>query len=317
MSHFFRPPSGDRLSQQTVSLNLGGVLNLGLWGPCESAGRYLDIKIDNPSIARFDDILGSARDAVTQQFKLYGQSIGTTRVSAVASSGGVWDWIDVNVQLAPPAPPTPGEQLYKLYQAGRLQFNNPADKANFEAIYAGHRINGRRVQLSDELIEFLNSLLSDGTVNVLSLYRYKQSAHGQEMGSGLVVCRAIDIAAYQGSWINLESGMAPITVIQTIAKIIDNLPATNCQIGFPRPRRTYNTSDPTDFIPELDVFFPVPDQTTAQKCLDGRIAMSRGQLKEPARTHISAALARAEARGAKFAAMYPDGKDHCCIFTLE
>lgn len=255
---------------------------------------------------------------ITQQFKLYGRSIGTTRVSAVASSGGIWDWIDVNVQVAPPAPLTPGEQLYKQYQTGRLQFNNPADKANFEAIYAGHRINGRRVQLSDELIEFLNSLTSDGTVNVLSLYRYpKGSMHGQEMASGLVVCRAVDIAAYQGSWINLESGIAPMHLIQTIAKIIDHLPATNCQIGFPRPRRTYNTGDATDFIPELDVFFPVPDQATAQKCLDGRIGMVRGQLKEPARTHISEALARAEARGTKFVAMYPDGKDHCCIFALE
>lgn len=317
MAHFFRPPSGERVSQQTVNLNLGGVLNLGLWGPLESQGRYLDIKIDNPSIARFDDILGSPKDAVTQQFKLYGQSIGTTRVSAVTSSGGIWDWISVNVQVAPPAPPTPGELLYQHYQAGHLLFNNPGDRINFEAINAGRRINGRRVQLSAELIEFLNSLLDDGTVNVLSLYRYNQSMHGQEMASGLVVCRAIDIAAYQGSRINLESGIPPLTIIQTIARIIDHLPATNCQIGFPRPRHTYDTHDPTDFIPALDIFFPVPDQATAQQCLNGRIGRIRGQLMEPARTHISAALARAEGRGTTFVAMYPDGKDHCCIFTLE
>ncbi len=55
MAHFFRPPSGERVSQKTVNLNLGGALSLGLWGPCESTGRYLDIKIDNPSIARFGD----------------------------------------------------------------------------------------------------------------------------------------------------------------------------------------------------------------------------------------------------------------------
>ena len=39
MAHFFRPPSGERVSQKTVNLNLGGALSLGLWGPCESTGR--------------------------------------------------------------------------------------------------------------------------------------------------------------------------------------------------------------------------------------------------------------------------------------
>lgn len=295
---------------------MGGVLDLGLWGCCESPGVYLDIQVSDPSIAGFKDPLNDRRDFVTREFKLYGQALGKIRVNAVTRSGGIWDWFDVTVQVAPPPPAlTPMQQLSAHVANGRLIFNNPDDKARFEAIRDGRMVGGRTVQLSDELMQFLNDLLADGKVNVLSLYRYQQSMHGEVMPDGTVVCRAVDIAAYSGSLINLEAGFPADTIIQTVVKIIDHLPATTCQIGFPRPRRKYD-QDPTDFIPNLDVFFPVPDEDTAKLCLAGKIGRGRSQLKEPAKTHIVPALARAEARGTTFKAMYPDGKDHCCIFAL-
>jgi hypothetical protein len=315
MANFFRPPR-EQISKQNLTLSMGDVLELGLWGCCESPGVYLDIQVSDPSIACFKDPLNDRRDFVTREFKLYGQALGRIRVNAVARSGGIWDWFDVTVQVAPPPPAlTPMQQLSAYVANGRLIFNNPADKSNFEAIRDGRMIRGNTVQLSDELVEFLNDLLDDGKVNVLSLYRYHQSMHGEIMSDGTVVCRAVDIAAYGGTPLNLEAGIPALTIIQTVARIIDHLPATTCQIGFPRPRRKYD-SDSTDFLPDLDVFFPVPDEDTAKLCLSGHIGRGRGQLKEPAKTHIVPALARAEARGTTFKAMYPDGKDHCCIFAL-
>ncbi|MFZ1138261.1 MAG: hypothetical protein WB781_01200 [Candidatus Sulfotelmatobacter sp.] len=299
-----------------MDLSVGGVLALGLWGCCEKPGVYLDIQVSNPSVACFYDTLNCRRDFVTQEFKLCGQTIGKIRVNAVAGSGTIWDWFDVTVQVAPPPPAvSPFETLAGYVKSGRLTFNQVRDKSVFEAVQDGTPFEGKTVRISDELIEFLNDLAADARVNVMSMYRYNQSMHGDVMPDGTVVCRAVDIAAYGGSLINLEAGFPPETVIHTVAKIIDHLPATTCQIGFPRPRRTFN-NDSTDFIPELDVFFPVPDEATARLCLAGKIGRDRSQLKEPARTHIMAALARAESGGTKFKAMYPDGKDHCCIFAL-
>jgi len=117
MAHFFKPPDGERVSKQTVQVPLGSVVPLGLWGCCESPGVYIEIKIGDPSVARFEDILGSHRDPVSQEFKLYGQATGKTRVNAVTTSGAIWDWFDVMVNVAPPAPPTPAEQLFNHYKA--------------------------------------------------------------------------------------------------------------------------------------------------------------------------------------------------------
>jgi hypothetical protein len=317
MAHFYKPPKTEPVSKQNLNLSMGDVLELGLWGCCESPGVYLDIQVSDPSIACFKDPLNDRRDFVTREFKLYGQTLGKIRVNAVARSGGIWDWFEVTVQVAPPPPAlTPMQQLSAHVANGKLTFVKSEDKANFEAIRDGKKIGGKIVQLSDELVEFFNDLLADGKVHLLSLYRYHASMHGEVMPDGTVVCRAVDIAAYGGSPLNLEAGLPAETIIQTMVRIIDHLPATTCQIGFPRPRRTYDTSDSTDFIPNLDVFFPVPDEDTAKLCLSGHIGRGRGQLKEPAKTRIVPALARAEGRGTTFKAMYPDGKDHCCIFAL-
>jgi hypothetical protein len=90
--------------------------------------------------------------------------------------------------------------------------------------------------------------------------------------------------------------------IRVVCGLIADFPAGLFDLGFPRP-----VGGADGFDPSQDVFFPVPDQATAQQCFDGTISRGMNQLLEPAQTRVREAMGRSPAT---FGTLYPDGLNH-------
>ncbi len=95
---------------------------------------------------------------------------------------------------------------------------------------------------------------------------------------------------------------ARVEAFAVVANLIRNFGPGNYDLGFPRP-----VGGPTGSDPSQDVFFAVPDLLTASLCFQGRISRTIGQMLEPAKTEIWAAMGSSSG---KFPIMYPDGLNH-------
>jgi hypothetical protein len=169
--------------------------------------------------------------------------------------------------------------------AGRIVFSSSADRQVFTQIANGQKVNGRTVRLSWQLANLLVWLADGDVVTILSgglLRPVKGGPHGVLQTDGEMMVMAVDIAAYAGLRVTLGDRE---NAIRVITKLISNFPFGKFDLGFPRPVGGAN-----GFNPKQDVFFPVKDQATAQKCFDGTIAMDISQMLEPARSRVRSAI---------------------------
>jgi len=90
--------------------------------------------------------------------------------------------------------------------------------------------------------------------------------------------------------------------IAVITNLISHFPPGRFDLGFPRPIGGDNNFDAS-----ADVFFPVPDKATAHLAFLGHLSRPMSAMLEPARSQVTAAMARTSAH---FAILYPDGLDH-------
>lgn len=304
MAHFHKVPSGEQISKQTVKAP-GSAMTVGLWG-------YLDYSDKELFVDYYPQVgIDLERGGVAGNSRLYTVKGGPGRkakLEALADGGAIWDWFEI--EFGAGILTTDCSSLKAALASGRLILNNPTDVTTFPAICAGRQIDaqtGAPVHYATELIRLLDSLLSGGQLQIMSLYRpsfmkdgrlVTQGPHGEIQGGSMVV-RAVDVAGYAGRPVNLVPRTDAISVV---ANLIRNFGPGNFDLGFPRP-----VGGPTGFDPTQDVFFAVPDVLTAAQCFAGKISRTLAQMLEPAQTEIRAAIGSS---GGKFPIMYPDGLNH-------
>lgn len=282
-----------------LSVSKGRYTEIALWGGGPN-GETLVVAPNAVGTVEVVEYAGPERASDTRVFQVNGKSNGNVMVEARLGRGGpVWAYFQAVVKEQS-ADEVNLELVFDSTRNGNLIFNNPKDLINFNKIYRGEPVAGNHVRLSSELLALLAKLLKGGPLAVLSLYRYpKGGPHGRFLGKGQVLCDAVDIAGYRRMPVSL---LSPSTAIQVVTQALANFPSGRFRIGFPRP-----VGGPNGFNAKQDVFFPVPDQATAQQCWDGTIAMGLDQMLQPARDAVRAAEV---ASHATFAAQFPDGLDH-------
>jgi hypothetical protein len=294
-------------SANILKVRLNSSTRIGLWGagPLPDALPLFPVDLPdatNPGAVRITEIKTGARELAQKHvrvFEVRGVAAGGLTLEArIGSTSGANYVMPAKVHVT--TADHHAEDLGKLSETrarGRLILNNALDRQIFDA---GHKFSGKSVIYAGGLIRLLLQLTTRGTVAVMSLVRpVKGGPHGEIQANGDILCRAVDIAAYKGTPVTL---IPPAVAIRVVCDLIGDFPAGLFDLGFPRP-----IGGPTGFDPSQDVFFPVPDVATAQQCFDGEIVRKMGQMLEPARTAVSAAMSRS---AATFGVLFPDGLNH-------
>lgn len=169
----------------------------------------------------------------------------------------------------------------------------------------------RVLRASPELVKLLAGLVAKGNaMTIMSLFRFKNTAHGQVQPDGSAVGHAVDIMEYGGFKIHLKNPNNADAAISGVAAVIENLPAGKYTLGLPRPG-----GGPV-IDPEHDVFLPVTSLDQVQKSPSrGHLDKDLEAMHEPARAAVRAALASNTRARVQF--LYPDGVDHIHITAVS
>jgi hypothetical protein len=290
-----RQPGGAALSNQSLTLQTGASLNIGLSSKAPAMLGFpssTGVVVTTDGGPRFTgrvNITLTSWQGGAPTYRITGFRNGPVRL--VASRGAnVLDSVDITVIGQEIAAMTVLDALDSM----RLRISPD------QARVLRDSINGSQTVVVDQsIIELLAALLRQGSLEVLSLLRRGESQHGVVQGNQ-VICKAVDISGFAGT--QIISNDPADRLIDLICRILSNFPDSDLDIGFPRP-----VGGPTGFDPTHDVFFNVPDQATAQKCFDGTIALPLNAMRQPARDLVGQAMRQSRAT---FHALFPDGLNH-------
>lgn len=291
MAHFMNA-QGVRISGQSLHVQVGESREIGLWGFRDFDGQPLNVEVMTSNGQQCSDIASvyqTREQGDTRYYRVRGLHAGIGRIDAITRSFTSWD----NVNLTVSGTPSPLDRLVRGLDDGSLTMAHPADANVIRQAAAG----SSTVSIHPQIVNLLNSLAVFGNVSVLSLLRRGGGQHGVINGNQ-VTCKAVDIQGYQGVPVRLRPRDIAINVV---CAILSQFPEGQFDIGFPRP-----VGGPTGFNPDDDVFFPVPDLATAQRCFDGTISLPLNQMLQPARDRVRMAMSPR----AQFRVLFPDGLNH-------
>lgn len=290
MAHFTNA-QGMRISGQNLEVQVGESKEIGLWGFRDFGGQPLNVDVMTANGNQCSDIASVFQireQGDTRYYRIRGLRAGSGRVDAITRDFSSWD----NVNLTVSGSPSALDRLVKALGDGTLRINQ-ADANVIRSVAGG----STTVSIDPLIVGLLNNLLTFGNLDVMSLLRRGQSQHGVVNGDH-VTCKAVDIQGYRGVPVQLQ----PKTmVINVVCSILERFPEGQFDLGFPRP-----VGGATGFHPPDDVFFPVPDLATAQRCWDGTISCSLSQMLQPAQDRVRMAMSLRT----RFRILYPDGLNH-------
>jgi hypothetical protein len=301
-ARFVGMPGGAILSNQSLTLQTGGSLNVSLsanapampgFPPSTGIGVTTD---GGPRFTGRVNITLASWQGGAPTYRITGFRNGPVRL--VASRGAnVLDSFDIKVI---------GQEIAAMTVLDALDGMRLGISAD-QAKVLRDSINGSQTVVVDQaIIDLLAALLRQGSVDVLSLLRRGESQHGVVQGSK-VICKAVDISGFAGT--QIISNDAPDRLIDLVCRILASFPDSDLDIGFPRP-----VGGPTGFDPSHDVFFNVPDQATAQKCFDGTITLPLSAMRHPAQGRVAQAMGQSRAT---FHLLFPDGLNHLHVSVTK
>ncbi len=282
---------GARISGQTLDVQVGESKEIGLWGFRDFSGQPLNVDVMTANGQQCSDIASVFQireQGDTRYYRIRGLRAGTGRVDAITRDLSSWD----NVNLTVSGSPSALDRLVRALGDGTLRINQ-ADASVIRSVAGG----STTVSIDPLIVNLLNDLLVFGSLHVMSLLRRGQSQHGVVSGNH-VTCKAVDIQGYRGIPVQLQPRT---TAINLVCSILERFPEGQFDLGFPRP-----VGGAAGFNPADDVFFPVPDLATAQRCWDGTISSSLSQMLQPAQDRVRMAMSPR----ARFRILYPDGLNH-------
>lgn len=299
-TRFVGQPGGTALSNQSLTLQTGASLNVGLSTNAQAMPGFpasTGIVVTTDGGPRFT---GRVNIALTSwqggapTYRITGFRGGPVRLLA-SRGANVLDSVDIRVI---------GQELASMTVLDALDGMRLTISPD-QARVLRDSINGSQTVIVDQtIIELLAALLRVGSVNVMSLLRRGESQHGVVEGNK-VTCKAVDIQGFGGT--PVISNDPPDRLIDLVCGMLSLFPASDLDVGFPRP--VGGATDPTH-----DVFFNVPDQATAQKCWDGTISLPLSAMRQPARDRVTQAMRQSNAT---FHVLYPDGLNHLHVSVTK
>jgi hypothetical protein len=198
------------------------------------------------------------------------------------------------------------ETLVRALDERRLQAQANNVEGQIRALAKGGQWtdgHGNVMRASHEILVALAGLVAgSGTMQLLSLFRFKNGPHGEPQSDGSGLGRAVDISGYQGFNINLKNPANTPTTISGVAAVVGRLPKGNYALGLPRPG-----GGPL-IDPKNDVFLPVTSHNQVDHSPTGAFRTDLELVQEPARAALRQASNGNSSARIKF--MFPDGVDH-------